>query len=169
MTSIYPDFLPKQQFKAIEELMMKAHLPWHFNDEVVTTKGQFMFTHAFVLDGQVVSPRFYEPIRAMLNLIQQKRQFIGVTRVKANLYTNQGRIIEHPSHYDIPPDSGYSDKYCIGVFHINTCNGMTVIGNQKVPSVANQLILFENVEHFGTTQTDTDTRVMINFNLRTKP
>ena len=47
-------------------------------------------------------------------------------------------------------------------------NGKTVIGEQEIESVENQLIIFENVPHYGTVQTDTDTRVVINFNLRTR-
>ena len=59
-----------------------------------------------------------------------------------------------------------SNKVCIGVYHLNACNGFTVIGEQKIPSRENQLILFDNVSHYGTVQTDTDIRVVLNFNLR---
>ena len=85
---------------------------------------------------------------------------------EAVLYTNQGREIRHPTHVDVPLDSGVSDKFRIAVFHVNTCNGKTVIGDQAIESVENQLIVFENVPHYGTVQTDTDTRVVINFALR---
>ena len=98
--------------------------------------------------------------------MQQKLDFIGVSRIRAVLYTNQGEAIQHPTHVDVPLDSGVSDKFRIAVFHVNTCNGMTVIGDQEVKSEANQLIVFENVPHYGTVQTDTDTRVVINFTLR---
>ena len=169
MPSVYENFLPTPLFNVISELCMTERLPWHYNDRVVTTDKHFMFTHAFMNDGRVLSPRqYFEPVEAMLGAIRQKQAFIGVTRIKANLYTNQGEIVRHPAHFDIPPDSGFSDKYRIGVFHVNTCNGVTVIGDQEYPSRENQLILFDNVSHFGTTQTDTDTRVVINFNLRTK-
>ena len=166
MTEIYPNFLPPSHYRVIRELFMTERLPWHYNDRVVTTERQFMFTHAFMDNGRVVNPHFFEPVRAMLDLIQQKKRFIGVSRIKANLYTNQGKAIRHPAHYDIPPDSGVSDKVCIGVFHVNKCNGLTVIGEQEIRSADNQLILFDNVSHYGTVQTDTDTRVVINFNFR---
>ena len=89
-----------------------------------------------------------------------------MSRIKANLYTNQGHIVEHPAHHDIPADAGISDKVCIGVYHVNACNGVTVIGERSIPSRDNQLILFGNVSHYGTTQTDADVRVVLNFNLR---
>lgn len=168
MTRIYPDFLPAPHYRVIRELFLTERLPWHFNDRVVSTERHFMFTHAFMDDGRVVNPHYFEPVRAMLGLIQQKQPFIGVSRIKANLYTNQGRIIEHPVHRDIPPEAGLDDKVCIGVFHVNACNGLTVIGEERIPSRDNQLVLFDNVPHYGTTQTDTDTRVVINFNFRVR-
>jgi len=47
----------------------------------------------------------------MLLPMQQKLAFIGVSRIRAVLYTNQGREIRHPTHVDIPLDSGVSDKF----------------------------------------------------------
>lgn len=166
MIDIYPNFLPPEQFKVIHDLFMTERLPWHYNDRVVTTERQFMFTHAFMDNGQIINPHYFEPVRIMLNLIQLKRRFIGVSRIKANLYTNQGKAIRHPAHFDIPPDAGVSDKVCIGVYHVNTCNGYTVIEDKEIRSEENQLVLFDNVSHYGTVQTDTDTRVVINFNFR---
>lgn len=166
MTSIYRDFLPEPHYRAIRDLFLTEKLPWHFNDRVVSTERQFMFTHAFMNNGQVINPHFFEPVRAMLGLIQQKQPFIGVSRIKANLYTNQGRPIRHPAHHDIPPEAGLGDRVRIAVFHVNECNGLTVVGDEEIPSRDNQLVLFDNVSHYGTVQTDTDTRVVINFNLR---
>jgi hypothetical protein len=168
MVAVHKNFLPAQHFEVIRDLFMSERLSWFYNDRVVTTERQFMFTHAFMNDGKVINRQFFEPVEAMLALIQQKRRFIGVSRIKANLYTNQGKAIEHPAHFDIPPDAGDADKFCIGVFHINECNGVTVVGDQEIKSRENQLILFDNVSHYGTVQTDTDTRVVINFNLRVR-
>jgi len=164
--SIYQDFLPDFHFADIQKLFMTSVLDWHFTDRVVSTERHFMFGHTFMEDGQVINPKFFEPVRGMLHPMQQKLDFIGVSRIRAVLYTNQGRPVQHPTHFDIPLDSGVSEKFRIAVFHVNTCNGMTVIGDEAVPSKANQLLLFENVSHYGTVQTDTDIRVVINFTLR---
>jgi hypothetical protein len=166
MTTVYKNFLPLPHYQVMRDLFLTEKLPWHFNDRVVSTERQFMFTHAFMDNGQLINPHFFEPVRAMLDLIQQKKSFIGVSRVKANLYTNQGKAIRHPAHFDIPPEAGVSDKVCIGVYHLNACNGYTIIGDRKIRSRNNQLVLFDNVSHYGTVQTDTDARVVINFNLR---
>jgi hypothetical protein len=117
-------------------------------------------------NGQVVNQRLFEPVRGMLLPLQGKVKFIGVSRIRAVLYTNQGHEIKHPTHVDIPLDSGVSDKFRIAVFHVNNCNGKTVIGDKEIQSKENQLIIFKNVPHYGTVQTDTETRVVINFALR---
>lgn len=166
MPDVYQNFLPDDHFADIERLFMTNMIPWFFSDQVVSTDKHFMFGHTFMEDGQVVNPRYFEPVRGMLLPMQRKLDLIGVSRIRAVLYTNQGREIRHPTHVDIPLDSGVSDKFRIAVFHVNTCNGKTVIGDQEIESVANQLIIFENVPHYGTVQTDTDTRVVINFALR---
>ena len=166
MTQVHQNFLSEAHFADIQRLFMTNMIPWFFTDRVVSTEKHFMFGHTFMEDGQIVNPRYFEPVRGMLLPMQQKVQFVGVSRIRAVLYTNQGREIRHPTHVDIPLDSGVSDKLRIAVFHVNTCNGKTVIGDEEIPSVENQLVIFENVPHYGTVQTDTDTRVVINYALR---
>jgi hypothetical protein len=163
---IHRNFLPTGHFKVIQRLFMTDVLPWHYNDRVVTTERQFMFVHPFINDGKIISPNFLDPVQAMLQPMQRKCRFVGISRIKANLYTNQGRSLRHPTHFDIPPDSGVANKYRIAVYHVNTCNGMTVVDGREVQSEENQLLVFENVAHYGTVQTDTDTRIVINFVLR---
>ncbi|GBL04938.1 hypothetical protein [Glaciecola sp. KUL10] len=166
MTDVYQDFLPPQHFADLKRLMMTNMLPWYFTDRVVSTEKHFMFGHTFMENGQVVNPKFFEPVRGMLLPMQDKVKFIGVSRIRAVMYTNQGKEIVHPTHVDIPLDSGVSDKFRIAVFHLNTCNGKTVIGDESIESKENQLIIFKNVPHYGTVQTDSDTRVVLNFALR---
>ena len=166
MAEVYRDFLPQAHFSVLKRLFMSEILPWHFNDRVVTTEQQFMFVHAFMNDGKVVNPTYFEPVQAMLGPMQAKRSFIGVNRIKANLYTNQGKAIRHPAHFDVPPDGEEAKHFFVGVYHVNACNGMTVIEGERIRSRENQLILFDNVEHYGTVQTDSPTRVVINFTLR---
>jgi hypothetical protein len=166
MADIYQNFLPRDHFADIQRLFMSNMIPWFFTDRVVSTEKHFMFGHVFMEDGLIVNGRYFEPVRGMLMPMQEKIEFIGVSRIRAVLYTNQGKKIRHPTHVDIPLDSGMSDKFRIAVFHVNSCNGTTVIGDQEIQSVENQLIIFENVPHYGTVQTDADTRVVINFALR---
>ena len=53
---------------------------------------------------------------------------------------------------------------------MNTCNGYTLFkDNTKVESVANRFVSFDSqLEHTGTSCTDENIRVLINFNYFTK-
>lgn len=166
MTDVYQNFLPDKHFAEIKRLFMTNMIPWYFTDRVVSTEKHFMFGHTFMEDGKVVNQQYFEPIRAMFQPLLEKVKFIGISRIRAVMYTNQGRKIIHPTHVDIPLDSGVSDKFRIAVFHVNDCNGKTVIGDQEIKSQENQLIIFKNVPHYGTVQTDSDIRVVLNFSLR---
>lgn len=166
MTDVYQNFLPEEHLSDIQRLFMTNMIPWYFTDRVVSTEKHFMFGHTFMDNGVVVNPKYFEPIRGMLLPLQQKLKFIGVSRIRAVLYTNQGHEIKHPTHVDIPLDSGVSEQFRIAVFHVNSCNGKTVVGTEEVRSKENQLIIFKNEPHYGTVQTDTDIRVVLNFTLR---
>ena len=59
-----------------------------------------------------------------------------------------------------------ASHWTTAIFYINTNNGYTEFENgEKIESVANRLIMFpSNIKHRGVTQTDEQTRIMINFN-----
>lgn len=111
MADIYQDFLSEVHFADIQRLFMTHMIPWYYSDHVVSSEKHFMFGHTFMENGEVINSRYFEPVRGMLLPMQQKLAFIGVSRIRAVLYTNQGREIRHPTHVDIPLDSGVSDKF----------------------------------------------------------
>ena len=85
-------------------------------------------------------------------------------RIKANLYTNQGKKIKHRKHHDWTDGNNKPDeevKICI--LNFTTCNGATVIKDKEVKSKENQMIFFSNTdEHYGITQDDKDSRILLN-------
>ena len=120
-----------------------------------------MFNHSFLYEGQSTSNYYDALILPIVLKLKSVIKFENLIRVKGNLYTNQNKFIEHVSHKDI---ENTSDDYIIGIYHINTCNGYTKVGNKKIISLENQMILFDNKEkHCGSVQTDTQRRMLINF------
>ena len=84
----------------------------------------------------------------------------ALIRAKANLYSNQSKIIEHDIHTDYP------FKHKGVLFSLNTCNGFTEFEDKtKIQSVENRAIFFDpSLPHHSSTCTDAPTRVNINFN-----
>ena len=57
-------------------------------------------------------------------------------------------------------------QWLTSIFYVNTNNGYTELETgEKIESVANRLVTYPlNMKHSGVTQTDTQQRVLINFN-----
>ena len=84
---------------------------------------------------------------------------VGDLRVKGNLYPNINKVLDHPRHVDF----NYTTKGAL--FYLNTNNGPTTVGNKKIESVRNRLLLFNaSQEHNSTTCTDAKIRLNININ-----
>ena len=164
MFKVHSQILKDSDLKQIHDTMLGDNFPWFFYpDTAMQGDGHFMFTHMFFLKNKINSD-FYFLLEPILNFIKDKKSYNKIYRIKANLYTNKDKPLNQPSHYDYIKDN----KNCfIALFNLITCNGGTVIEDKKIKSKQNDLIIFDNVEHYGITQSDTPTRVSINFNFLT--
>jgi len=99
-----------------------------------------------------------------------------MVRMKMNCYPSQERQIDHGVHTDILGNGRPDPQVVTSVFNFHTCNGSTTIfdkdknGDYKkkvvMPSVENTIAMFNNPHpHFGTTQNDTQTRIVLNTNI----
>ena len=103
--------------------------------------------------------------------IVEKIKLISIRRIKANLLTKTPEIVENIFHTDINYMSKEIMKYgTTSIFYVNTNNGYTKFEDGTiVESVANRLVSFPaNMKHTGTSCTDKQTRIIINFNYYTR-
>jgi hypothetical protein len=157
---VIDNYLPKEEFEAIKNIMMGFNFPWYYNPDVAALGedkyvNSMYFTHNFC-NGAVVNSGFFDVIRPLLNKIGVK----ALVRVKGNLYTNVGSLLENDRHVD----DDFSHKGAI--FYINTNNGPTTLEDgTKIDSVANRVLLFDpSKPHHSTFCTDQKIRVNININ-----
>ena len=164
---IKENFLITSLFEDIKNQIMTAEFPWYFNEHDIPEdkSSNFMFTHTIYRDG-IIKSNYFQLVKPICHFINDTIPIKNILRIKLNCYTNQGKEIKHKEHIDI------EDKkdVLVGVFHINENNGNTCLsengGDICIQSKENQMILLDNsVVHYGTTQTDTDLRIVINFNL----
>ena len=126
--------------------------------------NNFMFTH-ILWDFEIgrSSPHFdtFEPI---LYFLDKHIKVTKLRRMKLNLYTNQGKRIDHAEHYDIKDEKGIvMDTVDITVLNFTTCNGGTTINKKDYMSIKNQALIFKNsLKHNGYVQTDTKRRIVLN-------
>ena len=169
---IVDDFLDQKEFDNLQAFMMGLKFSWNYNSTIDYSDdlNKFQFIHLFYDLG---SPR--SPLGDKLNSILQKIQPTAVIRIKANLLTRTPKIVENDYHVDI---SNYDDEnrktifleklkqLTTSIFYLNTNNGYTKFEDgTKVESVANRMVSFSaDMKHFGTSCTDENTRIVINFN-----
>jgi len=156
---VQDNFLDKESFNNIQSLMMGNDFDWYYNTVITEEKfnrKEFQFTHIFYLDG---SPRTSYPV---VEPIVKTINPFSLVRVKANLLTKTPKIKEYDFHTD------YKNKKNLttAIFYVNTCNGYTLFKDgKKIESVANRLVSFDSgLEHTGTSCSDENVRVVINFN-----
>ena len=158
--TIKDNYLNEADYEKIRDTMKGDYFPWYFHDVVVTEDdtddSHFFWTHIFFDREKGVASTFYKILHPLLN----KLKFKALIRIKANLYSNQGKIIEHKDHADFP------FKHKGALFSINSNNGFTILkDNTKIKSVANRMLLFDpSIPHRSSTCTDAKMRCNININ-----
>ena len=160
---IEDNFLDQKVFDELQTFMMGADIDWHYNDHIVQgDKNKHQFIHMFYINHVPTSPSI-EMIAPIINKIDS----IALGRIKANLQSRTSNIIENTFHID---GDGYPEEklkqLTTSIFYVNTNNGYTKFEDGSiVESVANRMVTFQtNMKHTGTSCTDEQTRVVINFN-----
>ena len=152
---IIDNFLNREFFNQLQSLILGEYFSWFYNDDkVYKNDNKFQFTHTVIRDYKPTST-FIEYINPVLNKLNAKETL----QVKLNLQTKASKIFNHTFHNDF-------DNVTTAIFYINTNNGKTIFKNgEEVNSIENRMVIFDsNLQHTGTSHTDTKRRVLINFN-----
>ena len=163
--SIQDNFLPKDVFNALREEIYNRDLPWSYLPSVVyedenpkTTPGLLLHS---IYDANGARSRLYDTV--IRPLIRQLNAYI-IYRIQINLNLRLSNPYVSPWHTDT---FGFdATQWSNSVFYLNTCNGYTEFEDgTKVESVANRVVTVPlTLEHRGVTQTDEQTRYVINLN-----
>jgi hypothetical protein len=152
---IIDNFIAKEEINEIETCLTGVYFPWYYQNSVATEKNvdNFYFTHLLYDGGE--QSKYFNLIIPLLKKIKYKK----IIRIKANLYPNINKKINHPKHVD------YNFQHKGALYYINTNNGETIINNKKIDSVRNRIVFFDSSkEHNSTTCTDQKIRLNININ-----
>ena len=160
---VIDNFLEKEDFENIKKIMLDVNFPWHYTNGVVLKeeneiKDQFQFMHILYYNNLPTSQYF-----DILSPFLLKINPISLIKVKANLNTRSEFLFEHGYHTDFN-DAPSNQR--TAVFYLNTNNGYTLFEDgTKVESVENRFVSFEtSIKHTGSTCTDKNRRVVLNFN-----
>ena len=156
---IIDNFFQKDLFENLKLNLFSNMIDWHFNPYINTIDSKdpyFQFIHFFYRDFN--KTRTFDII---IPILEKLNNISSIKRIKANILTKTKQIDEHGYHTDFD-EPGITTA----IFYVNTCNGYTKFENGKiVESIENRLVMFKStLAHTGTSCTDKEKRVVINFN-----
>jgi len=161
---IRDNFIDTSNFQLLSKHILSPLMPWFFQHETTRYAGdEPFFSHIFYQDMKPVSKLYDQAIYSILKNLNAGL----VYNVRGNLYYNNEKKNKSARHIDVEYQ-GVIGK--TSILYINTNNGGTKLypkGEKSVfiNSVANRLVTFDsNIEHEAVWQTDTKTRIVINFN-----
>lgn len=112
----------------------------------------YFFTHTVFIEDEPESPLYYD----IKKHFEDKLEIETLLRIRINLYPSADIVREHGSHID------YNFSHTAAIYCLNTCNGFTRIGEDKVESVANRMYFFDGSEFHNSSNTS---NAMSRFNL----
>ena len=164
---VIDNYLPLEEHKLIYDYFMGnldkgdiAHsCVWIYNNGIsLPNDGHFQLVQQIFTSHTVISPAFN-----ILNPIVKREEMTAIIRIKANmlLRTDERLVFDWAFHADVTDTPATT-----AIYYINTNDGYTLFEDgTKIESVSNRFVKFPcHLKHTGTTCTDTDRRILLNFN-----
>ena len=171
MIEIFDNYLPEHEYECIRAYFegdndggaIHNSCAWTYYPGItLKNDGHFQFVQLVFSQHTVLSPA-YDLLAPIIN----KEKMCAIARIKANcvIKTHELKVFTNAFHDDYPPES----NIITGIYYINTNDGHTLFEDgQKCESVANRFCMFPSgMKHTGTTCSDMDRRILINFNFTT--
>ena len=155
---IIKNFLKNEEFNLIKNVVMGDSFPYFFSNQVghEHDNKNFYFYHAFYNENLPVG-NYFNLIKPIIN----KLDILSLIRAKANCFPKSEKLIKYDKHRD------FNFKHKGAIYYLNTCDGGTYIGDKFIPSIENQILLFDpSNSHQSTNCTDEKCRFNININYR---
>ena len=161
---IEDNFLDQKEFDKLQQILMgNSTFAWYYLDKIVSDGDErFQFIHLFYASSQ------WQNEGIILQEIAKKIEPAILVKINAKLITQTPNIVQNKFHVDLADFLSIDllKKATTSIFYINTNNGYTIFKDgTRVESVANRMVSFPaNMEHAGTSCTDENIRVLLNFN-----
>lgn len=152
---IINDFLDQKNYNHLKNVIFSQDFPWTYNEYCIDPPAPQVsqFTHVFFWNN--MARETYPLILPLVNKLNPK----SVGKIKANLNLKTKEVIETGEHTDTR-----DERFTSAVYFLNENNGYCRIGDKKIYSKANSIVIFKsNILHTGSTCTDENRRVLVNF------
>lgn len=162
---IIDNLLSPYDFNELKRNILQNYFPWQLSlgvvdgeNPVFDPKYNYQFYHTFY-DQPITISREFDYLHPIFNAVKPQ----VLIRAKLNLTPNTPENIEYGFHTDLPEP--LSKNAMTAVYYLNTNNGYTIVGDQKVDTIENRLVVFPaDTPHTGATCTDESYRIVLNLN-----
>tara|TARA_B110000503_G_C7170195_1_gene423868 strand:+ start:6086 stop:6565 length:480 start_codon:yes stop_codon:yes gene_type:complete len=154
---IIKKFLNDKQFDILQNSILSTKFPWYYNDtKSLPGDNSYQFVHIFYWNDKILSP-FWNDIAPILDQLKAKK----IIRIKANLTSKKEKNFRSAMHIDTK-----IEKSKTAVFYCNSNNGSTIFKDGTIiNSEENKIVIFDSKKlHCGSDCTDSNIRIVINFN-----
>ena len=147
--TVIDNFLSYEDFKNLQDVSIGEGIDWKRFDYVTHEDiSEYNYTYMvhWIYDHWEIKTPIFHLVVPILNLLKAD----ALIRAKINFYPWQGeKHFKHARHQD------FKYKHKTAILGLNTCNGVTIIENEKINSVENRIIIFDGSRyHQSTTCTD---------------
>jgi hypothetical protein len=153
------DFLPIDQFKKLQNLILNSDFPWRIRESMTSGDKNIYFTYSFFNENRVNSELYDEYIVPFLKILKCNAPI----QIRANMFLNK-----------IFNKSGWHCDYDLNnttaILYLNSCNGGTELKIEEqikfIKAEENKLIIFpsKTIHRVCASTDDIDKRYIINLN-----
>ena len=179
-TIIIDNFLAKEELAQLRNIITSLSFDWHFspvitynNPEGLEQSDPGIWVHKIYDENGPFASPLAPHLPSILEQLNPEfipkhgaSAVVHLARIRINLNCRLPEPYKYMYHCDMSLEDHVSAQWTASILYINTNNGYTEFENgEKIESVANRLVSFPaNIRHRGVTQTDEQTRILINFN-----
>ena len=157
MFKVQDNYLTIDEHLVLKTIMESNTFSWYYYKGKLKPSNKifdYQLVHIFYNDNFVNSD-FFHHLKPIIKLLKP----LSLIRIKANLNPISHKLIKFDKHQD------QHFKCKAAIYYLNDNDGYTMIGDNKIESKANRIVLFNaDQEHYGTNSTNCNNRMVINFN-----
>ena len=163
---IIDNFLSPLNFDNLKRDVFSSNFPWFFVEEtVIGGGGTSQLSHVLYGDNQPQTPSI-----EFFNSFLDKLWSVSLIRLKINMTLPHSTAeIPYCFHHDLgfegDPKMERTKHVRTGIYYLNSTDGPTFVGKEKIECVENRFISFpHNIKHTGSSFTNDKRRVVLNVN-----
>mgnify|MGYP003111724883 FL=1 len=153
MVKTIKNFLNKKDFVNLQQFLL-GNCNWFYKRHMTWNDAPFL-NHCFY-NLHTIQSDHYNLVLPLVKKLDMK----AIIQIRANLTLAKEKAYKSDLHTDVNDLDSFT-----AIYYLTTCNGYTLIGDQKIKSIENQIVIFNSsIQHRMVSQTDTPERIVINLN-----